>query len=111
VPRVQSDTAPEVPAAPVAGGTATGVSTSAPGAAINRITGGVPADRLLVAAKVVAAEVAAEEPLAAGTDLAPQPAAWFPDPYERHEHRYWDGASWTAHVADAGSVGTDPLPS
>lgn len=37
------------------------------------------------------------------------PAAWHPDPTGRHQHRYWDGARWTAWVADAGITGRDPL--
>jgi hypothetical protein len=37
------------------------------------------------------------------------PPAWYPDPTARHDHRWWDGAEWTAHVADAGRVGRDPL--
>ena len=38
------------------------------------------------------------------------PPAWYPDPTGRHDHRWWDGAEWTAHVADAGAPGSDPLP-
>ena len=38
------------------------------------------------------------------------PPGWFPDPTGRHDHRWWDGAAWTAHVADAGQAGSDPLP-
>ncbi len=38
------------------------------------------------------------------------PPAWYPDPTGRHDHRWWDGAEWTAHVADAGRASTDPLP-
>ena len=39
-------------------------------------------------------------------------AGWQPDPFGRHEVRYWDGSAWTAHVSDAGVTGTDePLPS
>lgn len=39
------------------------------------------------------------------------PPGWFPDPTGRHDHRWWDGATWTAHVADAGVVAPpDPLP-
>jgi hypothetical protein len=34
---------------------------------------------------------------------------WFPDPTGRHDHRWWDGLAWTAHVADAGVAGRDPL--
>lgn len=28
------------------------------------------------------------------------PAGWFDDPTRQHAIRYWDGAAWTAHVAD-----------
>ena len=39
-------------------------------------------------------------------------AGWQPDPFGRHEVRYWDGSAWTAHVSDAGVTGTDePVPS
>lgn len=38
------------------------------------------------------------------------PAQWAPDPYGRFEYRYWDGASWTYHVLDAGLTGLDPSP-
>lgn len=37
------------------------------------------------------------------------PPAWYPDPTARHDHRWWDGAEWTAHVADAGAVSRDPI--
>ena len=41
-----------------------------------------------------------------------EPAGWQPDPFGRHEVRYWDGAAWTAHVSDAGVTSTDePIPS
>ena len=39
----------------------------------------------------------------------PHPADWLPDPTERHQHRYWDGSSWTPHVADNGIQSEDPL--
>jgi hypothetical protein len=35
-------------------------------------------------------------------------ASWLSDPSGRHQHRYWDGTAWTAHVADAGHQGVDP---
>jgi uncharacterized protein YxjI len=38
-------------------------------------------------------------------------AGWYPDPYRRHQVRYWDGSSWTEHVGDDGQQGTDPLDS
>jgi hypothetical protein len=37
------------------------------------------------------------------------PAAWHPDPTARHQQRYWDGTRWTSPVADAGTVGNDPV--
>jgi hypothetical protein len=39
------------------------------------------------------------------TDNAP---GWQADPTGRHDHRYWDGSSWTDHVSDAGLASTDP---
>jgi len=37
---------------------------------------------------------------------APSPAAaWYPDPSQRHDERYWDGDIWTAHVRSAPRLG------
>ena len=36
------------------------------------------------------------------------PAAWHPDPYGRHELRYWDGTQWTEHVSSHGRQSVDP---
>lgn len=36
-------------------------------------------------------------------------SGWYSDPAGRHEHRYYDGTSWTEHVADQGRVTADPL--
>src|SRR5262249_54858439 len=36
------------------------------------------------------------------------PAGWQPDPRGRHQYRYWDGARWTADVADQGATSQDP---
>ena len=41
--------------------------------------------------------------------MAEAPADWYPDPLGRHEYRYWNGSTWTEHVADAGQASTDPL--
>lgn len=53
------------------------------------------------------------EPVGRPRSARPQyqavPAAWHPDPTGRHTHRYWDGAAWTAHVADDGRLALDPL--
>ncbi len=35
--------------------------------------------------------------------------SWHPDPTGRHELRYWDGSTWTDHVADQGAQSVDPL--
>lgn len=34
-------------------------------------------------------------------------AAWFPDPFARHERRYWDGHRWTEHVVTREHQGID----
>ncbi len=68
------------------------------------------------AAPVAAAPVAAA-PVAAATMAEPEPslgaptvpAGWAPDPYGRHEMRFWDGAKWTEEVYSAGSRGVDPI--
>jgi Protein of unknown function (DUF2510)/Excalibur calcium-binding domain len=33
---------------------------------------------------------------------------WGPDPYGRHQLRYWNGQHWTEHVANDGAPGLDP---
>jgi uncharacterized protein YxjI len=44
------------------------------------------------------------------------PPAWYPDPFGRHESRWWDGHQWTEHVASHGRqsvdapVGGSPIP-
>jgi hypothetical protein len=37
------------------------------------------------------------------------PADWLADPTRRHQYRYWDGARWTAAVADGGVRSDDPV--
>lgn len=37
-------------------------------------------------------------------------AGWHADPFGRHQHRYWDGQAWTAHVANDGAPTTDEVP-
>lgn len=39
---------------------------------------------------------------------AQPPADWYPDPFGRHEKRYWDGGEWTEHVASHGRQEVDP---
>ena len=42
------------------------------------------------------------------TDAEPRAADWYPDPYGRHERRYFDGTTWTERVASHGREGVDP---
>ncbi len=42
------------------------------------------------------------------TETTANPANWYPDPWGRHEHRYFDGQNWTEHVADHGRQSVDP---
>ena len=35
------------------------------------------------------------------------PPGWYPDPFGRHESRYWDGQRWTEHVASHGRQAVD----
>lgn len=36
-----------------------------------------------------------------------QAAGWYPDPFGRHEMRYWGGRAWTANVSTRGVVAMD----
>jgi uncharacterized protein YxjI len=42
------------------------------------------------------------------SDVGARPPDWYPDPFGRHEHRYFDGSQWTEHVASHGRQSTDP---
>lgn len=42
------------------------------------------------------------------TNTASMPPAWHPDPYGRHETRWWDGQHWTEHVTTQGASLLDP---
>jgi uncharacterized protein YxjI len=41
------------------------------------------------------------------SDAPQNPPAWHPDPFGRHELRYWDGAQWTEHVSNHGKQSVD----
>ena len=45
-----------------------------------------------------------------GQAKAAEKSGWKPDPTKRHQHRYWDGAAWTEHVATEGTQAVDPVP-
>ncbi len=42
------------------------------------------------------------------TETTAYPPNWYPDPWGRHEHRYFDGTTWTDHVASHGRQAVDP---
>ncbi|MEW6153428.1 MAG: phospholipid scramblase-related protein [Actinomycetota bacterium] len=42
------------------------------------------------------------------SDLGTRAPDWYPDPFGRHELRYWDGSQWTEHVATRGRQAQDP---
>ena len=41
--------------------------------------------------------------------MSDHPADWYPDPAGRHQHRYWDGTTWSEHVSDHGRQSVDPI--
>lgn len=41
--------------------------------------------------------------------MSSHPADWYPDPMERFELRYWNGADWTEHVSTQGRTSVDPV--
>lgn len=49
-----------------------------------------------------------DRPQVPTVNTAQPPAAWHPDPFGRHERRYWDGGQWSHHVLSRGSQGIDP---
>jgi hypothetical protein len=50
--------------------------------------------------------VPAPTPAAHAVSVVPQ---WAPDPYGRHQIRYWDGTRWTESVQDNGVAATDVI--
>ncbi|MFY9916257.1 MAG: phospholipid scramblase-related protein [Nocardioidaceae bacterium] len=42
------------------------------------------------------------------TEMTGHAPNWYPDPWGRHEHRYYDGQHWTEHVASHGRQSVDP---
>jgi uncharacterized protein YxjI len=48
-----------------------------------------------------------EAPYDAPTAPSEHPAGWYPDPFGRHESRWWDGIRWTEHVVSYGRQAID----
>ncbi len=44
---------------------------------------------------------------APGPPAGQHPPGWYPDPFGRHETRWWDGQRWTEHVASHGRQAVD----
>jgi hypothetical protein len=40
--------------------------------------------------------------------VSEQSGSWQPDPFGRHEYRFWDGSEWTDQVANEGVTSVDP---
>ena len=41
------------------------------------------------------------------SETGTNPPDWYPDPYGRHEMRYFDGTQWTEHVTSHGKQSVD----
>ena len=44
------------------------------------------------------------------SDVDPSAPGWYPDPYGRHERRYWSGIRWSRHVEDRGDRAQEQPP-
>lgn len=40
--------------------------------------------------------------------MSDQTGSWQPDPFGRHQYRYWDGSNWSDQVSNDGEVAVDP---
>ncbi|WP_229023184.1 DUF2510 domain-containing protein [Actinomarinicola tropica] len=40
--------------------------------------------------------------------MSEQSGSWQPDPFGRHQYRWWNGAEWTDQVSNDGNVSSDP---
>ena len=40
--------------------------------------------------------------------MSDQSGSWQPDPFGRHQYRYWNGSEWTDQVSNDGVVSSDP---
>jgi len=45
---------------------------------------------------------------AAVSNVNQNPPGWHPDPFQRHQMRYWDGNGWSEHVSTNGVQSVDP---
>ena len=83
----------------------------------------VASDPVLAAQSVATAETASASrnggPLEANSaslgrrkdlsEAGQPPAGWYADPTGHHGQRWWDGQSWSDHVADGQAVASDPV--
>lgn len=74
-----------------------------------------PAGTVAMPAAPASVPAPASAPTAAGSTPATlaQPtnpaAGWYSDPAGHHQLRYWNGSTWTEHISDNGTPGTDTL--
>ncbi len=102
---------PEPVAEPAGWGVAPESSTPAaadpaPMAPIAEPTGSSAPPTVTMYTPSTASTPAAATPPAAAVPSVP--AGWYADPSGRYEQRYWDGGTWTEHVARGGAQFTDP---
>lgn len=50
----------------------------------------------------------AAAPMSTNVSTGTSPAQWASDPFGRHQHRFWNGSTWTDQVANNGVSATDP---
>lgn len=50
-----------------------------------------------------------ETPSDSTSGSTPSEAGWYPDPYRRAEHRYFDGSEWTRKISTKGEESVDPF--
>jgi hypothetical protein len=61
-----------------------------------------PIGILIAAVMSATPEKEAEHIRAVQARMGQGTGGWWPDPYNRHEQRYYDGQRWSEHVADNG---------
>lgn len=64
----------------------------------------------LIAIAVMKDDRPGAQPVAVQAVPQAGPAGWHPDPYGKHQLRYFDGTSWREQVSDSGVVSSDIPP-
>jgi hypothetical protein len=75
-------------------------AASPPSAVVEPVAAASPPSAVVEPVAAASPPRAVVEPVAVGVEAPAFDSDWYPDPTGRHEHRYFDGTSWTEHVAD-----------